>query len=275
MRGGEELLVYDPVSMTKMGTGKVRTAGFGARVLSTTAQSETSAIGKAANALYDVTRAGPGCKKKGAPQPCVPYNFPSMVRTMLLLLLLLCLLLLVLQLMLLPVVLVVLVLTTLGQTKQHYPQQRWRSSVYEVSLDAATPLPPQPRPGAMAAVSYVLQIAKTQTRGARILNSLFEDSTAMFGRWKSSDSVMKNCTFRTNGQAELEMQLIGSFYEGPITINNVTLEGNSFEVNRKRTHEDGTMAEIITMDGDGKCCNVTDLRLVNNAVVVVDEVKLI
>ena len=230
VRGSEELLVYDPVSMTRMGSGRVTTAGFGARVLSTTAQSETSTIGKAANALYDVTRKGMQCKPS-SPQPCVPYNFPSF-------------------------------------TKQHYPQQRWRASVYEVVLDAATSLPPQTRPGAMAAVSYVLQIAKTQTTGARVINSLFEDSTAFFGRWKSSHSLLENCTFRTNGNPELEMQLIGSFYEGPISITNVTIRGNRFEVN-KRSREDGTMKDIITMDGDGHCCNVTDLSLIENTITLI------
>jgi hypothetical protein len=269
VRGGDELLVYDPVTMTPMGGGKVIAAGFGARVLSTTSESETSPIGKAANALYDVTRRGSSCKPTvrarpgrlsvlsvfpsksvlcGAfvwtrrarnsqnggfrpgqsPQPCVPYDFPSF-------------------------------------TKQHYPQQRWRASVYEVALDAATPLPSQTRPGAMAAVSYVLQIAKTQTTGARVINSLFEDSTAFFGRWKSSHSLLQNCTFRTNANPELEMQLIGSFYEGPITITNVTIKGNTFEVN-KRSKEDGTMRDIITMDGDGRCCNVTGLRLEGNTI---------
>ena len=60
-------------------------------------------------------------------------------------------------------------------------------------------------------------------------------------------------------------QLIGSFYEGPITISNVTIRGNYFEVNR-RSKEDGTMEDIITMDGDGKCCNVTGLRLERNTI---------
>lgn len=157
VRGGEELLVYDPVTMTPMGDGKVTTAGFGARLLSPTSDL-SSPLAKAANALYQVTSDGQRCKPS-SPQPCVPYNFPSF-------------------------------------TKQHYPQQRWRASVYEVALDARTPLPLQARPGAMAAVSYVLQISKTQSTGARVINSLFEDSTAFFGRWKSSHSLLQNCTFR-------------------------------------------------------------------------------
>ena len=41
--------------------------------------------------------------------------------------------------------------------------------------------------------------------------------------------------------------------------NRLNIRGNRFEVN-KRSREDGTMkVNIITMDGDGHCCNVTDL----------------
>ena len=65
MRGGEELLVYDPVTMTKMGSGRVTTAGFGARLLSPTSD-ESSPLAKAANALYDVTRDGSWRSAHGA-----------------------------------------------------------------------------------------------------------------------------------------------------------------------------------------------------------------
>ena len=44
------------------------------------------------------------------------------------------------------------------------------------------------------------QIAKTQTVGAIVKDSLFEDSVAFYGRWKSSHSVLHNCTFRGNGK---------------------------------------------------------------------------
>ena len=54
----------------------------------------------------------------------------------------------------------------------------------------------------------VTQIAKTQTVGAIVKDSLFEDSVAFYGRWKSSHSVLHNCTFRGNGNPELEMQML-------------------------------------------------------------------
>ena len=46
------------------------------------------------------------------------------------------------------------------------------------------------------------QIAKTQTIGAIVKDSLFEDSVAFYGRWKSSHSVLHNCTFRGNGNPQ-------------------------------------------------------------------------
>ena len=52
------------------------------------------------------------------------------------------------------------------------------------------------------------QIAKTQTAGAIVKDSLFEDSNSFYGRWKSSHSLLHNCTFRGNGNPELEMQML-------------------------------------------------------------------
>eukprot|EP01052_Picozoa_sp_SAG31_P003338 SAG31_NODE_127_length_23612_cov_39.709863_4_plen_133_part_00 len=112
----------------------------------------------------------------------------------------------------------------------------------------------------MSALPYIVQIAKTQTVGAIVEDSVFEDSSAFYGRWKSSHSVLRNCTFRGNGicvlvalthaaglcccllfaagwlcnvkiqtihlmlagNPELEMQLLPSFYEGPVHIENIT-----------------------------------------------------
>jgi hypothetical protein len=52
----------------------------------------------------------------------------------------------------------------------------------------------------MAALPYIVQIARTQTIGAIVKDSLFEDSIAFYGRWKSSHSLLHNCTFRGNGE---------------------------------------------------------------------------
>jgi hypothetical protein len=53
--------------------------------------------------------------------------------------------------------------------------------------------------------------------------------------------------------------------QGPITITNVSIKDNFFEVNR-RSKEDGTMRDIITMNGDGHCCNVTNLHVEGNTI---------
>ena len=120
-----------------------------------------------------------------------------------------------------------------GVTAQHYPVQRLRASVYSVELTKALP-PNRNQTGAIAAIPFVVQIAKTQGKGAVVRDSLFEDSRGFFGRWKASDSVLRNSTFRGNVQPELEISLLPQFYEGPITIANVSIVSNSFEVSTKR-----------------------------------------
>ena len=76
----------------------------------------------------------------------------------------------------------------------------------------------------------MVQIAKTQVKGAVVRDCLFEDSTGFFARWKSSDAVMENNIFRGNGWPIVEMQTLPSFYEGPPLTRNVTLRNNSFGV---------------------------------------------
>lgn len=106
--------------------------------------------------------------------------------------------------------------------------QVFQSSVYSVEL--AQPPPLQSRPGATDAISYVVQIAKTQAKGAVVRDCLFEDSSGFFARWKSSDAVMEDNVFRGNGYPIVEMQVLPSFYEGPPHTRNVTLRNNSFGV---------------------------------------------
>ena len=58
----------------------------------------------------------------------------------------------------------------------------------------------------------------------------FGDSSAFFGRWKSSHSVIANNSFYQTDGALLELQVLGSFYEGPVLVDDVRIENNSFEV---------------------------------------------
>ena len=66
--------------------------------------------------------------------------------------------------------------------------------------------------------------------GAHLRNSVFEYCPTLFGRWKSSESVIANNTFRHNAQPILEMQLISTFYEGPILVDDVLIEDSTFEL---------------------------------------------
>ena len=125
-------------------------------------------------------------------------------------------------------------------------------------MKAAPPL--QTRPGAMASVPYTVQIAKTQTKGAVVRDSLFEDSSAFFGRWKSSNSRLENSIFRGNGQPELEIQLLPTFYEGPIRIENITITNCTFEVLDSRTRMEDI---LVTAD----CCTVRGLVQTDNKLV--------
>ena len=82
----------------------------------------------------------------------------------------------------------------------------------------------------MEAVSYVVQIAKTQCAGATVRDSIFDDSNAMFARWKSSHSRFERSVWRGNGISEMEIQALPAFYEGPLAIENVTVSNCTFEV---------------------------------------------
>eukprot|EP01052_Picozoa_sp_SAG31_P003337 SAG31_NODE_127_length_23612_cov_39.709863_3_plen_170_part_00 len=84
--------------------GRVKTKT--AAVVLSPATDQTSALAKRADALFGITVAGQNCDKT-SPKPCVPYDFPSFSR-------------------------------------QHYAQQRLRSSVY--SLDLQNVPPKQARP---------------------------------------------------------------------------------------------------------------------------------
>jgi hypothetical protein len=153
-------------------------------------------------------------------------------------------------------------------SKQHYPVQRFRASVYSVELAGALPL--QPRSGPMVSViPFVVQIAKTQSAGVSVSQSLFEDSRGFFGRWKSSDSTLSGNIFRGNAQPELEMQLLPQFYEGPISISNVSIINNSFEIGRAcnpKKQACPTMSDLL--DSGPSCCKVQNLVVMQNRVVM-------
>lgn len=194
-----------------------------AAVLLSPATDQNSTLARRADALFELTVNGQNCNKT-SPQPCVPYDFPSF-------------------------------------SKQHYRQQRLRSTVY--SLDLEQPPPKQSRPGAMAALPYIVQIARTSTVGAVVKNSLFEDSSAFYGRWKSSHSILHNCTFRGNGNPELEMQMLPSFYEGPVHIENISITNCTFDC----TGDPKTTTIDSILDLGPECCKVQGLVQSGNVVV--------
>lgn len=132
---------------------------------------------------------------------------------------------------------------------EKYSLQKWRSSVYEVAVDGPLPAAAANLTAA-GTVPYVIQIERTAASGTVLRNNVFEDSRGFFGRWKSSHSVIENCTFRGSAQNVLELQMLPSHYEAPITITNVTIVGNTFEVDVKNASFD----DVFNTGPD--CCKV-------------------
>ena len=114
-----------------------------------------------ADSLVNFLKDGPGCLSPKAPKPCVPYDYGGSFG---------------------------------GEPGAAVTGQPFQSSVYAVELEQ--PPPAQNRPGAMAAIPYVVQIAKTRAKGAVVRDCVFEDSAGFFARWKSSHAVMENNIFR-------------------------------------------------------------------------------
>lgn len=209
--------------------GRVSTASP-AKLL-TSAINQSTPLNQQANALYTSIagarhRGGAHCAPS-SPQPCVPYDWGPLNSVKL---------------------------------AFHDPVVPFLSSVYE--LDLERPPPPQKRPGAMAAVPYVVQIAKTQSAGAVVRNTLFEDSTGFFGRWKSSHAVLHNNTFRSTITPMLELQFLPSFFEGPVKVDNISITNNSFEVGKANV----TMDDMLELGPS--CCKTTDLEMAGNALVL-------
>jgi hypothetical protein len=117
-----------------------------------------------------------------------------------------------------------------------YKLQHFRSSVYSVKL-GRSPLP-QLRKG--LPVPYVVESLRTRAPRARVVDSTFSHSTGLFGRWKSSDSVIERNTFSYTHQLHLELEMIPSFYEGPVLVSNFSLKGNHFFVPKGTRVKDAT-----------------------------------
>ena len=123
---------------------------------------------------------------------------------------------------------------------------------YEVVVDGPLPGSPWHPNLTEGPVPYVLQIARTAQDGTVLRNNVFEDSRGFFGRWKSSNSRIENNTFRGSRSKVLELQMLPSHYESPITISNITIVGNTFEVSAKTSIDD-----VFQTGPD--CCKVQGL----------------
>ena len=99
----------------------------------------------------------------------------------------------------------------------------------------------------------MLQIERTAQTGTVLRNNVFEDSKGFFGCWKSSNSRIENCTSRGSAQNVVELQMLPSHYEAPIMISNVTIAGNTFEVDVKNASFD----DVFNTGPD--CCKVHGL----------------
>ena len=96
-------------------------------------------------------------------------------------------------------------------------------------------------------------------------DSLFEDSLGFFGRWKSSHARLENNTFRGAGAAQLQMQMQASYFEGPVHISNISIFGNSFEVEPSNNVANATIADILET---GPSCSVAEEIVQSENVVV-------
>ena len=109
-----------------------------------------------------------------------------------------------------------------------YRVQHFRSSVYSVELAHAPPV--RPSLDLDLAVPYIVESGRSRCNGAEVRDSIFVHSTGLFGRWKSSNSRIVNNSFSSTSQLHLELQMIPSFYEGPVFVDNVTVSENIFYV---------------------------------------------
>jgi hypothetical protein len=90
--------------------------------------------------------------------------------------------------------------------------------VWSVDFEGAV-LPPVP-PGSLASVNEL------SSAGARFVGNNFTHTTCS-ARWKSSNSLLANNSF-SNSRPSIEITYLQEWLEGPVLIQNVTFDNNSF-----------------------------------------------
>ena len=63
--------------------------------------------------------------------------------------------------------------------------------------------------------------------GAQLINNTFTTTHCNLGRFKSSGGAMINNTFQTARIPNLEVTPLPQFFEGPIGIHNIAIQGNT------------------------------------------------
>jgi len=126
-------------------------------------------------------------------------------------------------------------------TKANYNVAVFRSTVFHIQLSESPPNPEGQDSSMMRTslpVPYLVVIEKTRGVGAVIRNSNFSYSTGFFGRFKSSNARIEGNRFEHNGNEELELSMLPTFYEGPMELSNVTVTGNTFQLASNQSIED-------------------------------------
>ena len=119
-------------------------------------------------------------------------------------------------------------------TKQNYRVAIFRSPVFQVDLSEEPPAVADPS----LPIPYLVEIEKTRGVGSVIRNSNFSYSTGFFGRFKSSNARIEGNRFAYNGNEELELSMLPTYYEGPMELRNVTVTGNTFQLASTLSIED-------------------------------------
>merc|ERR1712166_136531 len=131
-------------------------------------------------------------------------------------------------------------------TKQHYKVAVFRSTVFQIDLSAAPPnttvqvetYTSNGTSRASLPVPFLVEIDKTRGMGAVIRNNNFSYSTGFFGRFKSSNARIEGNRFAYNGNEELELSVLPTYFEGPIELRNVVVHNNIFELASNRSIDD-------------------------------------
>ena len=95
----------------------------------------------------------------------------------------------------------------------------------------------------------IAQIDTISNAGTVFRNNLFTDTHCNLGRFKSSDALLENNTFRNAHIPNFEITWLPQFFEGPIQVTNVTLARNTFEGESKVPIHCGPWCENPTCVG--------------------------